>query len=135
MELYPGNYYAKAKFLESLIDAGDFKRHASLDMIHSLVRHHDPYYKLAGNVFLGYFRENVAWDTAKAEFAYRKGLGYIDRVPEHGSYFKSLGYLQLGKLLMRKGQNTEAKEMFKLSIKFAEIKLIKDEARDLLAEI
>lgn len=134
IELYPNNYYAKAKYLESLANPDDFK-HAPLDMILELVGHENPYYKLAGYVFLGYFKEKVDHNLVKSEFAYRKGLQYGDQIPHHGEYFKSLGYLRLGKILKDQGNYEEAEEMLRFSVKFAETDQIKDEAKSLLSEI
>jgi len=134
IELYPENYYAKAKYLESMANPEDFKN-APITMIYSLIRHENPYYKLAGNVFLGYFEEQVIGSMKKAEFAYREGLEFGEKIPDHGEYFKSLGYLRLGKILKDKGENEEAEEMLRLSVKYAETKQVKDKARSLLSEI
>ncbi len=134
IEMYPNNFYAKAKYLESLANPKDFKE-APLEMIHALVGHENPYYKLAGNVFLGYFEEKVVGNRTNAEFAYRRGLKYGRQIPNHGEYFKSLGYLELGKILKEKGQNEEAEEMLRLSMKYAETDQIKDEAKYLLSGI
>lgn len=134
IQLYPNNYYAKAKYLESMANPEDFKD-APIDVIYTLMRHKNPYYKLAGNVFLGYFEEQVVKSSEKAAFAYERGLSYGEKIPDHGEYFKSLGYLRLGKILKDRGEVEEAEEMLKLSIKYAETRQIKNEARSLLSEI
>ena len=134
VEMYPSNFYAKAKYLESLANPTDFKR-APIEMIYNLMKHENSYYKLAGNVFLGYFEEMVIQNNERAEFAYRKGLNYGEQIPDHGEYFKSLGYLRLGKILYEKGETEEAEEMLRESVKYAETKQVKDEAKTILAKL
>lgn len=131
IEMYPNNYYAKGKYLESLANPEDFKK-APIEIIYALMKHENPYYKLAGYVFLGYYEENVIGSNEKAEFAYRRGLRYGDEITHHGEYFKGLGYLGLGRLLVKKGKNEEARTMLNLAVKFAETHQIRSEARELL---
>ncbi len=133
-ERYPNNFYAKAKYLESLANTEDFKG-APLQMIYALLRHPSPYYNLAGYVFLGYYEEVVIQNKEKAEFAYRKGLKFGEDIPHHGEYFKGFGYLGLGRLLEEKGEDAEAKEMLELSLKYAETTQISTEAKKILSEI
>ena len=133
-KLYPNNYYAKAKYLESLANPDDFVE-VPLSMIYSLITNENPYYKLAGYVFLGYYEEVVIENQAKAEYAYRKGLDYGAQLPDHGEYFKSFGYLGLGRLLVLKEKNEEAEEALNNSLKFAETEQVISEAKVLLSKI
>ncbi len=134
IEMYPNNFYAKGKYLESLANPGDFKN-APIEVIYSLMKHDNPYYKLAGYVFLGYYEEIVILSDEKAEFAYRRGLEYGDEIEHHGEYFKGLGYLGLGRLLAQKGAHEEAKRNLNLAVKFAETSQIRKEAKELLSEL
>ena len=134
IQLYPNNFYAKAKYLESIASPEDFKN-AQIEMIYSLMKHESPYYKLAGYVFLGYFEEMVVGSKEKAEKAYRIGLSYGDQLEDHGEYFKGLGYLRLGKILMEKESFNEAKGNLDLAVKFAETYEIKQDAKDLLSQL
>ncbi len=134
IEMFPNNMYAKAKFMESLANPEDFQK-APIEVIYALMKHENPYYKLAGNVFLGYFEEVVIKNDAKAEFAYRQGLSYGEQIEDHGEYFKGLGYLGLGRLLAKKQQSEEAQEVLKLAVNFAETDQIKREAKELLAQL
>jgi len=131
IEMYPNNFYAKGKYLESLANPDDFKK-APIEIIYSLMKHENVYYKLAGYVFLGYYEETVIGSNDKAEFAYRRGLEYGDELTHHGEYFKGLGYLGLGRLLAEKGKNEEAREKLNLAVKFAETNQIRREAKELL---
>ncbi len=133
-DLYPNNFYAKAKYLESLANPEDFKK-APVETIYSLIHHENSYYKLAGHVFLGYLEEKVIGNKKKAEFAYRRGLTFGDKLANHGEYFKSLGYLGLGRLLVGKGVSEEAEEMLRLALKYAETEQIEKEAKELLSEL
>ena len=133
-EKYPNNFYAKAKFLESLANPNDFKN-APLQMIYSLISHENPYYNLAGYVFLGYYEEVIIKNSKKAEFAYRKGLEFGDKIPDHGEFFKSFGYLGLGRLLVNNAQNKEATEILNLALEYSETSLVTSEARKLLSKI
>ena len=45
--------------MESLANPEDFIN-APIEVIYALMKHENPYYKLAGNVFLGYFEEFCA---------------------------------------------------------------------------
>ena len=131
---YPDNFYAKAKFLEALANPEDFKD-APLQMIYSLIRHSSPYYKLAGYVFLGYYEEMIIKNVGKAEFAYRKALAYGDEIPEHGEFFKSFGYLGLGRLLAEDKKNSEAREMLEKALEYSETYQVTSEARKILTKI
>ncbi len=135
-KLYPNNYYAKAKYLESLANPEDFKN-VPIEVIYSLITHESPYYKLAGYVFLGYFEEKIVKNQEKAEYAYRLGLEYGEEIPDHGEFFKSFGYLGLGRVLVNNGngQEPEAKEFLSLSLKYAETDQVKSEAKQLLSEL
>ena len=131
---YPNNFYAKAKYLESLANPQDFKR-APVEVIYSLTQHENPYYKLAGNVFLGYLEEYVIGNSEKAEFAYREGLKYGLELDHHGEYFKGLGYLGLGRVLMEKGEKEEAKANLELALKYPETEQIVKETKDLISQL
>ncbi|WP_436515505.1 hypothetical protein [Ekhidna sp. To15] len=132
--LYPNNYYAKAKYLESLANPIDFKT-VPVDVIYSLITHESPYYKLAGYVFLGYFEEKIVKNQEKAEYAYRLGLEYGQEIPNHGEFFKSFGYLGLGRVLVDIGENQEAKDLLNLSLKYAETEQVEKEAKTLLSKL
>ena len=132
--LYPKNYYAKAKYLESLANPQDFHL-APIDLISELIHHENDYYKLAGYVFQAYYEEVVNKDISRAEAAYRTGLNYGGRIPEHGEYFKGFGYLGLGRLLAAKGEVIEAGHMLKMALKYPETEGIEKEAEELLSQI
>lgn len=132
---YPNNFYAQAKYLESMANKDDFEN-APLDLIHSLIRHKSSYYKLAGYVFLGYWEEMVSGDMQKAEDAYRAGLSYGETLPNHGEFFKSFGYLGLGRLLVTQNKDhEEAKNVLNQSLRYAETKQVKSEAKHLLSRL
>lgn len=133
-DLYPDNFYAKAKFLEAMANPEDFAK-APLQMIYSLISHENPYYKLAGYVFLGYFEEVVIENTEKAEFAYRKALAFGERIPHHGEFFKSFGYLGLGRLLAEKSSHAEAKVMLEKALEYSETSQVTLEAKEILVKI
>lgn len=132
--LYPNNFYAKAKYLESLANPTDFED-VPIDMIYSLIIHESPYYKLAGYVFLGYFEEKVVKNQEKAEYAYRLGLEYGEEIPNHGEFFKSFGYLGLGRVLAKNQESEEAKSVLQLSLKYAETESVELEAKKLLSKL
>ena len=71
----------------------------------------------------------------KAEYAYRKGLAYGDELPSHGEFFKSFGYLGLGRVLIEKGEKTEAEELLDLALDYAETEQVENEAKKLLSEL
>lgn len=131
---YPNNFYAKGKYLESLANATDFYK-APATMLFQLMTHQNPYYKLAGFVFLGYYNETVIGNMEKAEYAYRKGLEYGERLEHHGEYFKGLGYVGLGRILVENGKTKEAKPNLNLALKFAETDQIRNDAKSLLSEL
>lgn len=132
--MYPNNYYAKAKYLESLANPSDFKN-VPIEVIYSLITHESPYYKLAGYVFLGYFEEKIVLNQEKAELAYRLGLEYGEEIPNHGEFFKSFGYLGLGRVLVNKNENAEAEDLLNLSLKYAETEQVESEAKKLLSKL
>jgi tetratricopeptide (TPR) repeat protein len=133
-EMYPNNYYAKAKYLESLANPDDFGRVPPI-LIYSLITHESSYYKLAGYVFLGYYEESVVKNPEKAEFAYRKGLEYGNQIPHHGEFFKSFGYLGLGRLLVNRDATVEAEKTLNMALEYAETEQVEMEAKKLLSGI
>ncbi|MEQ9007161.1 MAG: hypothetical protein RLP12_04715, partial [Ekhidna sp.] len=133
-ELYPNNFYAKAKYVESLANPTDFKN-APVDIIYDLITHESSYFKLAGYVFLGYFEEKIIKNQKKAEYAYRQGLEYGDTIPNHGEFFKSFGYLGLSRILINKEEKEEARELLDLALTYAETEQVESEARKLLSEL
>ena len=132
--MYPNNYYAKAKYLESLANPTDFKE-VPISLIYTLITHESPYYKLAGYVFLGYFEEKIVDHPEKAELAYRRGLEYGETIPNHGEFFKSFGYLGLGRVLAEKNEREEAKKVLDLALTYAETEQVESEAKKLLREL
>lgn len=133
-KMYPNNFYAKAKYLESMANPSDFKD-APLTTIYALISHESPYYKLAGYVFLGYYEEKIVMNKRKAELAYRKGLSYGEKIPTHGEYFKGFGYLGLGRVQVKNGQSSDARESLNLALEFAETEQIEKESKELLSKI
>ncbi|MEM0938891.1 MAG: hypothetical protein AAF600_05095 [Bacteroidota bacterium] len=133
-KMYPRNFYAKAKYLESLANPQDF-RDAPIHMIYSMIRHENSYYKLAGYIFLAYFEEVIIKNQEKAEYAYRKGLKYGAEIPNHGEFFKGFGYLGLGRVLYQKSKKEETEEMLHLALKYSETKQITKEAKELLSKL
>ncbi|WP_425390624.1 tetratricopeptide repeat protein [Ekhidna sp.] len=131
-EMYPNNFYAKAKYLESMANPEDFKD-APLDDIHALITHESPYYKLAGYVFLGYFEEKIIKNDKKAEHAYRTALKYAEEIPNHGEFFKSFGYLGLSRILVKTNRKEEARVNLEKALTYAETEQIESEAEKLLS--
>lgn len=130
--LYPSNYYVKAKYLESMANPVDFQA-VEMDLLNSLTDHPNPYYKLAGSVFKGYYCEVVKHDTLEAENQYRIGLSYGDALPRNGEYFKGFGYLGLARILLASKvyDPEEVNSLIDLALEFAETEQIKDDAQQL----
>ncbi|WP_420316224.1 hypothetical protein [Ekhidna sp.] len=133
-EMYPNNFYAKAKYLESLANPEDFAT-APLDDIHAMITHESPYYKLAGYVFLGYFEEKIIKNKEKAEYAYRLGLEYGESIPQHGEFFKSFGYLGLSRILLETNRKEEARINLEKTLQYAETDQVEKEAEKLLTAL
>ncbi len=133
-DMYPNNYYAKAKYMESLANPSDFEN-APKEVLYSLITHESPYYKLAGYVFLGYLEEKIIGNQKKAEYAYRLGLEYGESIPNHGEFFKSFGYLGLGRVLIRKNKMEEAEKSLDKALSYAETDQVKSEAKELLSRL
>ncbi|MEM6644272.1 MAG: hypothetical protein AAF616_14935 [Bacteroidota bacterium] len=133
-ERYPDNYYAKAKYLESLANPKDFQD-VSLELIRLLTEQESPYYQLAGYVFLGYYEEVVKENPVMALDFYRKGISAGEQIPDHGEYFKSFGYLGIGRILSQNDEADEAEKMLGLSLKFAETDQVRKEAKSILSQL
>ena len=110
-------------------------RHVPLNMIHSLIAHDNAYYKLAGYIFLGYYEEKILENQEKAEYIYRLGLEYGDLLPNHGQFFKSFGYLGLGRILIYQQKKEEVREVLNLALKYAGTNQIKSEVKELLSKL
>lgn len=131
---YPNNYYAKAKYLEAFANPKHFHR-APLKLIDQLLKHHVKYYQMAGYTFKGYHEEIVKKNPVQAKVYYVKALKIGENIHDHGEYFKSLCAVKVGKMLVKEGKKEEAKKMLELSLKYAEIDYLEQEAKEALSKI
>lgn len=130
VEQYPNNTYLITKYLESLRSDVYFSD-APLDLIVQLQQNESPYSKMAGFVFRGLYVEKVLGRPDEAVQYYARGIDIGREIPNHGEFYKSLGYLGMGRIT-RKDKPGTSSAYLKKSLEYAETKDVKREARALL---
>ena len=130
IEQYPRNDYLVTKYLESLRADAYFDQ-VPIDLIERLQHSDRKYMQLAGFIFKGLYVEKVLNKPNEAVQYYGRGIDIGKQLPNHGEFYKSLGYLAMGRILQDEKPGT-AREYLKKSLEFAETKDIKKEARALL---
>lgn len=127
---YPNNLYLLTKYLESL-RAPEYLDLLPLKDIIKLQKSHRHYFRLAGNVFRGLYEERINRDNSKAFSFYSKGIEEGKSILNKGEFYKSLGYLGMGRILHGSRKET-SKIYLNKALEFAETKDVKKEARSLL---
>ncbi|MEL7146277.1 MAG: tetratricopeptide repeat protein [Bacteroidota bacterium] len=129
---YPENSYFRAKYIESLIEMGEYDQVPVLS--DTLLLNERNYYKMSGEVFMGLYHEKVLDERSVAIDFYSNAVGRVEKLRGHGSHYISWAYLGLGRCLL--GDEPErATEYLKQAKDFAETKWVKEEAVQLLNKI
>ena len=131
---YPNNLYMKSKLLESLNSGDDFKQ-APYSMIKELIKSPRPYYTMAGKAFDGLYQEKVKKDEEKAISAYRNGIASGTEITGHGTYYRSMSYLGLGRIYAKQGLKDKATYNLEKAIEVSESEAIDKEAQEILDSI
>lgn len=131
---YPNNLYIKAKLLESLTPEDDFHQ-APLAIIKELNASERPYYQMAGKAFYGLYYERIKKDSNKALEYYRKGIAAGSDIKGHGTYYRSMAYLGLGRIYASKGEREKAIFNLNRAIEISEAEDIEEQARKILDRI
>ncbi len=131
---YPKNLYMKTKLLESLVVGEDIKK-ASEQMIKDLKKSNRPYYIMAGDVFQGMYFEKVKGDHEAAITAYRSTIGFWQRIPDYGEFYRDLAYLGLGRIYLSRQDNERAKHNLQQVVDKTESDSLKKEAKTLLSSL
>ncbi len=129
---YPNNLYLLTKFLESM-RGEQFVSEIDPVGIRKLLESDRPYFRMVGNIFKGLYEEKINRDSNKAFSFYARGIEEGKTLPAHGEFYKSLGYLGMGRVVKSERPQT-AKVYLNKALEFAETKDIKKEARQLLRE-
>ena len=124
---YPTNYYILSKFLESAYATQQYDKIMPW-MVDALMDADRTYYKMVGSIFRAAYLEFVEMDTKNAYIYYGKGVAFGKEILNHGEYFKSVGYLGLGRLSQRLGNVNTAKSYYNLCLKYAETRDIENAA-------
>lgn len=132
VEQYPNNSYLITKYLESL-RSDEYFSDAPLDLITKLQQDENPYARMAGFIFRGLYVEKVLQRKEEAIQYYARGIDIGRQLPNHGEFYKSLGYLGMGRITRDDKPGTSSAYL-KKSLEFAETKDVKREARALLRE-
>jgi len=131
---YPNNLYIKAKLLESLTPKNDFVQ-APVPVIKELSNSDRPYYQMAGASFMGIYHEKVKGQPDKALNDYQKALRVGQEIPGHGTYYRTLAYLGLGRVYAKKGMKGQAEYNLRKVLESGESDDLLSEARDLLDQL
>ncbi|MEQ8471921.1 MAG: hypothetical protein RIC35_12090 [Marinoscillum sp.] len=131
---YPNNLYIKTKLLESLTPEDDFKN-APLEIIKELNASDRPYYQMAGMAFYGLYHERITRDTKKAISYYRSGIVAGNDIIGHGTYYRGLAYLGLGRIYAKQGAREKAIYNLNKAIEVSAADDIEKQAREVLDQI
>ena len=129
---YPENNYFRAKYIESLIEMGEFKRIPAL--ADTLLWHPRDYYQMSGEVFMGIYHEKYLGEEYKAINYYERAIARVGRLRGHGEHYLSWAYLGLGRCLLTKDPE-KAREYLKKAEDYAETEWVEEEADQLLDQI
>ncbi|MEM9324398.1 MAG: hypothetical protein AAGA85_02025 [Bacteroidota bacterium] len=130
VEQYPNNLYLISKYLEAFRDEA-FLPSVPLPYIKKLQGSTRPYFRLAGNVFMGLYQERVKNNYREAFDLYGEGIRHGEELTSHGEFYKSLAYLGMGRILA--DDRPEAAQVhLEQALEYAETKDVKKEARTLL---
>ncbi len=132
IEEYPNNTYLITKYLESL-RSDEFVSEMPLELIMQLQQTDNSYSQMAGFIFRGLYVEKVLQKPDEAIQYYARGIDMGQELPNHGEFYKSLGYLGMGRITRKKRPGTSSAYL-KKSLEYAETKDVKREARALLRE-
>ena len=116
---YPNNYYLLSKFLEAAYATRQYDQIMPW-MVDTLINTDRTYYKMIGYIFRATYLEFVEKETKEAYIYYGMGVGIGNEILNHGEYFKSVGYLGLGRLSQQFGNVNTAKSYYNLCLKYAE---------------
>ena len=128
---YPNNLYMKSKLLESLTSDQDFKQ-APYNYIEELISSDRPYYSMAGRAFQGLYYELVKKDFTSAIEAFKSGIAVGTDIKGHGTYYRSMSYLGLGRIYVTQGKKEAAIYNLEKAIEVSESEVIDREAKELL---
>jgi tetratricopeptide (TPR) repeat protein len=129
---YPSNPYVNAKYLES-ISATNAYDDLSSDLTLQLMESEKPYYKMTGYVYEGLRLEMNESLLEQSLMHYQRGLKVGNDIPNHGDYYKSLGFLGAGRVLQKLNRHNEAEYWLRKAQELAETDEIVEEAEQLLS--
>ena len=130
VDQYPNNLYLISKYLEAFRDEVHIKK-VSLQNIRKLMQSQKPYFQMAGNVFMGLYEEKVNYNSQEAFNLYAEGMRQGELLTSHGEFFKSLGYLGMGRILAADRPDAADRYLQK-ALQYAETKDVKKESRAIM---
>lgn len=131
---YPRNLYIKSKLLESLTPGDDFAN-APKGYIRELVASDRPYYQMAGLVFRGLHYEKVELDPQAAIMQYKKGISVGQSIMGHGTLYRSMAYLGLGRIYHKLDKKEDARYHLEKVVEISESEALVEQAEALLDEL
>ncbi len=129
---YPDNLYLISKYLEAFRDDVHLPN-VPIQYIRKLQASERAYFKMAGNIFMGLFEEKVKNNEHEAFNLYAIGVQNGEPLTRHGEFYKSLGYLGMGRILSEDRPDAAAIHLER-ALEYAETKDVKKEARLLLRQ-
>jgi tetratricopeptide (TPR) repeat protein len=130
-KIYPNNHYVVSKYLESLEGGDDFEK-APLFMINQLLSIDQPYYRLAGNSFMGLYAEKVNNDNSEAIRYYNKSISLEKRTQREPDYYLSISHLGLSRIFMKMKNLDKAIYHAREALSYSETKEIEQESKAIL---
>ena len=129
---FPGNLYFKLLLLEAYTDVGKLAQVS--DMIDDLSTSSRNYYKLCGNSYKGVLYEKYKFDDILAAKYFNEAINITEKLFSRDVHSLGIAYAGLARISARKKQMKEAREYYKLSLKYTDTESLRQEAKSFLKE-
>ncbi len=132
-DAYPNNLNFTANYAESLIFENKIDQ--TKELIDPLVESENYYFKYVGYLFLGNYQEKYLNDYESALESYLLADEMGSKLDLRSPHMDSQIYLSMGRIYLKKNNETQAEKYFRQSVKKAEFSLIRDEAKEYLSNL
>ena len=113
-EEFPQNRLFRLQLAEALLANGQYNQAAS--HINFLLRQEDPFYKMAGQLFRGIYREKKEQNAESAKASYDQSLQTAKNLSYMANMYRSMAYAGLGRYYARQEEAEKAKENHKKAL-------------------
>ena len=113
-EEFPQNRLFRLQLAEALLANGQYNQAAP--HINFLLRQEDPFYKMAGQLFRGIYREKKEQKAESAKASYDQALQTAKNLSYMANMYRSMAYAGLGRYYAGQQEPAKAKENYKKAL-------------------